>query len=353
MSQAGSISVNASGVIINPSSGGTGVANPPAHTVPIAEGSAPFNFVGPGLAGQVLQSSGAGVDPAFSTATFPGTATLAGTILRADGTNWSATTATYPNTTTANQILYSSATNTVSGLTSGNNLLAATNSSGTLAMRAFSINRQVFTSSGTYTPSTGMLYCDIEVVGGGGGGGGGATTGATTVTDAGGGGAGGYARGRFSAATIGASQGVVVGAAGTGGSGATPGVNGTSTTVGALIAASGGIGGTGSNAAAANASAGGAGGVGSGGDFQTTGNPGSDGWGSNAAGLVAGGNGGSSFFGGGGRVSIVGGGAAPGGNATSFGGGGAGGANFTSQGATVAGGNGAKGVVIITEYIIN
>src|SRR5216684_2514100 len=29
--------------------------------------------------------------------------------------------------------------------------------------------RQVFTSSGTYTPTTNMVYCDIEVVGGGGG----------------------------------------------------------------------------------------------------------------------------------------------------------------------------------------
>lgn len=33
-----------------------------------------------------------------------------------------------------------------------------------------SVKRQVFTASGTYTPSTGMLYCDVEVQGAGGGG---------------------------------------------------------------------------------------------------------------------------------------------------------------------------------------
>ena len=38
-----------------------------------------------------------------------------GTILTGNGTQWVPTTATYPNTTTANQILYSSATNTLGG----------------------------------------------------------------------------------------------------------------------------------------------------------------------------------------------------------------------------------------------
>ena len=34
------------------------------------------------------------------------------------------------------------------------------------------VKRQTFTASGTYTPSTGMIYCDVEIWGGGGGGGG-------------------------------------------------------------------------------------------------------------------------------------------------------------------------------------
>jgi len=67
-----------------------------------------------GATGQILQGN-TGAIPSWSTATFPSTATSTGTILRADGTNWVASTATYPNTTTANQILYSTATNTVGG----------------------------------------------------------------------------------------------------------------------------------------------------------------------------------------------------------------------------------------------
>ena len=72
--------------------------------------------LGAGTAGQVLQSSGAGVNPAYSTATYPSTATGTGTILRADGTNWAASTATYPNTATTGDIIYGSASNIYSNL---------------------------------------------------------------------------------------------------------------------------------------------------------------------------------------------------------------------------------------------
>jgi hypothetical protein len=75
--------------------------------------STPARLAG-GSTGQILQSN-TGAAPSWSTATFPATATGTGTILRADGTNWAASTATYPNTTTANQILYSTATNVVGG----------------------------------------------------------------------------------------------------------------------------------------------------------------------------------------------------------------------------------------------
>lgn|SRR5574338_387792 len=68
--------------------------------------------VGPGSAGQALKSSGAGVNPAYTTATFPSTASSVGKILRADGTNWSATTATYPDTAGTNgNVLTSDGTN--------------------------------------------------------------------------------------------------------------------------------------------------------------------------------------------------------------------------------------------------
>src|SRR5579859_3128384 len=73
---------------------------------------------------------------------------------------------------------------------------------------------QVFTSTGTYTPTTGMKYCTIECLGGGGGGGGTAASGATVNTGGGGGGAGSYSRKTVTAATVGGSQAVTIGAAG-------------------------------------------------------------------------------------------------------------------------------------------
>src|ERR1044071_8503502 len=80
-----------------------------------------------------------------------------------------------------------------------------------------SIARQVFSTSGTYTPTAGMLYADVEVVGGGAGGGACDNSIANFPNAGGGGGAGGYARELFSAAAIGASQVITIGAGGAGG----------------------------------------------------------------------------------------------------------------------------------------
>ena len=210
-----------------------------------------------------------------------------------------------------------------------------------------SIVRQVFTSTGTYTPTAGMLYCDIEVVGGGGGGGAGQTS-VGVASAGGGGGGGGYARGIFSAATIGGSQSVTVGASGSGGAaGNNNGVQGGTTSVGSLISATGGFGGVvGVLIGIGIGGDGGAGGVGSNGNFQTTGSPGLFGFNPGTL-SVCGGGGGNSYFGGGAPQVR---GTSAGGNGTSYGGGGSGAAikNGDSQ---LAGGNGSKGVVIITEYI--
>src|SRR6185503_17666870 len=126
-----------------------------------------------------------------------------GTVLQGQGVGTASdfSTATYPATTTSQQILYSTATNVVGQLTTANSSLAATNSSGTLAMRALSVVIQTFTANGTYTPTSGMLYCVIEIIGSGGGGGGTASTTGAQIAAAGGGGSGEYARGVFSAAT--------------------------------------------------------------------------------------------------------------------------------------------------------
>ncbi len=209
------------------------------------------------------------------------------------------------------------------------------------------IVRQVFTSSGTYTPTAGMDYCDIEVVGGGGGSGGCQTTPASTVCASGGGGGGGYARGIFSAASIGVSQTVTIGAAGAAGAvGNNAGGTGGTTSVGALISATGGTGGSGGAAGDISITVGGSGGSGSNGNFQTKGTPGGIGVAVTVLGSAqAGGPGGSSFFGGGGDSS-----SSTATAAQSYGGGGGGGALPPSTG-QIAGAVGFAGIVIITEYI--
>jgi hypothetical protein len=86
---------------------------------------------GTATAGQHLQS-GASAAPSWTTATFPSTATGTGTILRANGTNWLASTSTFADTYTANSILYASSANTVTGLALGTaNQVLTVNAGGT------------------------------------------------------------------------------------------------------------------------------------------------------------------------------------------------------------------------------
>jgi hypothetical protein len=208
---------------------------------------------------------------------------------------------------------------------------------------------QVFTASGTYTPSAGMLYCIIECVGGGGGGGSAAGSAANIYTG-GGGGSGGYSRVMATAATIGASKTVTIGAGGAGGAaGSNNGAAGGDTSVGTLSVGKGGAGGT--FGSAANVGAGGAGGVAGTGDITPTGSPGMGGQYNTAlASITPSGMGGSSIFGGGARsiASIT---AQAGNNATNYGSGG-GGAYAYNTASNFAGGNGTAGIVIITEFCL-
>lgn len=112
----------------------------------------PSILAGPGTTGNILQSNAAAA-PSFSTATYPSVATGTGTILRADGTNWVATTATYPTTTTVSQILYSSATNVVSGLATANNGVLITSATGVPSLLAAGTTGQVLTAT-TGSPAT-------------------------------------------------------------------------------------------------------------------------------------------------------------------------------------------------------
>jgi hypothetical protein len=101
--------------------------------VTISGASNPLTLNGSaGSGGQLLTSTGATTTPAWTTATFPSTATGTGTILRANGTNWVASSSTFADTYTANSILYASGTNVVTGLAMGTaNQVLSVNSSGT------------------------------------------------------------------------------------------------------------------------------------------------------------------------------------------------------------------------------
>lgn len=205
-----------------------------------------------------------------------------------------------------------------------------------------SVTEQVFTGSGTYTPTSGMKYCQVIATGGGGGGGGVQNTDA--IEAGGGGGAGGTSIKVFTAATIGASQVVTIGAAGTAGTtGGTTGGTGGTTTFGALLTGNGGAGGSGSQAAAAARGDGGNGGTATTGTINLTGGGGSVG-GIVSATSTWGGAGGASYWGGGGAAKNTDAAGEAGGAYGAGGGGGAGGS------ASYAGGGGAAGVIYVIEF---
>jgi hypothetical protein len=196
------------------------------------------------------------------------------------------------------------------------------------------INTQYFTTPGsfTYTPTAGMIQCIVECVGGGGGGG--ALGGET------GGGGGAYCKKLFDAATIGASQPLVVGSGGIGYiySTSTPSTDGTITTFGTgpILSAGPGI------AGAGGFPSGGLGGTATGGDINIDGqispvifngtSPTTSGMGGN-----------SGLYGNGGTLAVSA--LSLNGNATGYGAGG----GATNDAADA--GNGTGGIIIITEYI--
>lgn len=113
----------------------TGLTN---HAVLVGAGTATITKVGPtAIAGQVLQSAGSLADPVFSTAT-------------------------YPSTTTINQLLYSSAANVVGGVTGVTRAVLTTTSTGVPIWRAVTDGQLIIGSSSSQpiaaniTPGTGI-----------------------------------------------------------------------------------------------------------------------------------------------------------------------------------------------------
>jgi hypothetical protein len=149
----GSGSTTTSGAVSTLTVALTGLTN---HAVLVGAGTATITKVGPtATTGQVLQNNAA-ADPTYSTAT-------------------------YPSTTTVSQILYSSATNVVSGLATANSATLVTTSAGVPVMSATMTNGQMIIGStgatpvagtitstgGTITVTTGAGTLNLEVAGGG------------------------------------------------------------------------------------------------------------------------------------------------------------------------------------------
>jgi hypothetical protein len=213
--------------------------------------------------------------------------------------------------------------------------------------------RTVFTSTGTYTPTAGVWYIEVEVVGSGGGGGGTASSVAGSSSLAGGGGGGGYAKKKILASALGATETVTINNAGAGGVGANPGGAGGTVSFGAHCSASGG--GAGPSGPSSSGSmvsrVGGAGGTGTGGDVNVAGSAGGTGYSGTDVWVVPSTGGTSGMgFGAGAQNSGTSGVSSNGTAGSLYGGGGSGSYARGTGASSGTGGAGAKGVVIVTEY---
>jgi hypothetical protein len=215
---------------------------------------------------------------------------------------------------------------------------------------------QVFTATGTYTPTASMDYCIVEGVGGGGSAGSAQGVAGQGGTGGGGGGAG-YFRKLFTATEIGADAAITIGAAGTtAAAGNNPGNAGGNTTfnpagTGGTLTGNGGAGGTaGTASAAANFNTLSGGGTATGGDLNITGEDDRKGFSAAAGAYGMGGTGGGSMFGfGGPGASAVSGGQNNGYPGIGYGAGGGG--AISENGADATGGAATAGYIIVTEYI--
>lgn len=207
------------------------------------------------------------------------------------------------------------------------------------------INTVTFTSSGTYSKPDGLLFAIVEAVGGGGGGGGCSTTGAGASSVATGGSGAGYSKKTLLAGDLAISETVIIGAGGAGGTiGNNPGVDGGNTSFGTFITCTGGKGGNGDGTSSSDSGTLAKVGSGStGGDINIQG-------GGSGEGLILSGSRASLSKGGDTALGFGGLAVASGSvNGSGYGSGGSGG-NVGPNTTGIAGGDGADGVVIITEY---
>ncbi|ELV4012567.1 tail fiber protein [Escherichia coli] len=198
------------------------------------------------------------------------------------------------------------------------------------------VNTQVFTSSGTYTPTPGTKRIRVTITGGGGGGGGCKAYSSSETFFGAGGGAGGTIISIMTPTQN--SYPVTIGAGGAGGVSATNGTSGGNSVFASLIAP----GGSGGGKSGVTNTNGGNGGVPSTGDIRITGGHGGDGQSGN---ISVSGEGGTSYWGGGGRA-----GAGGGVIGKAYGSGGGGAYDAGYSGTSMTGGKGASGICIIEEF---
>ncbi len=198
------------------------------------------------------------------------------------------------------------------------------------------VNTQVFTSSGTYTPTPGTKRIRVTITGGGGGGGGCKACSSSETFFGAGGGAGGTIISIMTPTQN--SYPVTIGAGGAGGVSATNGTSGGNSVFASLIAP----GGSGGGKSGVTNTNGGNGGVPSTGDIRITGGHGGDGQSGN---IGVSGEGGTSYWGGGGRA-----GAGGGVIGKAYGSGGGGAYDAGYSGTSMTGGKGASGICIIEEF---
>lgn len=123
----------------------------------------PSILAGPGSNNKILMSN-SGAAPSWSLPSYPSAASPSGTILRANGTDFVVSTATFADTYLASNLLYSNGSNTVTGLATANNGTLVTNATGVPSIlagpgstgRIFQSNAAAAPSWSTATfPSTG------------------------------------------------------------------------------------------------------------------------------------------------------------------------------------------------------
>lgn len=107
----------------------TGLATANNGLLVTSSAGVPSILAGPGTSGNVLQSNAA-ASPSFSTPTYPSASGTAGKLIRSDGTNNVYSTATFSDTYTASNLLYSNGSNTVTGLPTANNGVLITSAGG-------------------------------------------------------------------------------------------------------------------------------------------------------------------------------------------------------------------------------